>query len=384
MGRLRGNALLLLVSTVFALGAAELVLRALAERRSVVLPDGERKTLFNAYRSDERLSYAFRPGWVGTQSGSDFRVAVAIDARGMRSVAPSVAAPVARLLVLGDSFAYGWGVEASDSFAGRLARRWSDAGRPVEVLDAAVPGYSADQHWIFLRDGGFALAPDAILLALSHNDADDLGWSRLEIGADGLPLSTASLRRFIDQSGRMHYLNEDGRALPEYALPLSAWLAERSLLYTYARYNALRLWLGAAERRSEARRAQEAGPEPAAAIETLAPAEVARGVQSGESFRLRYQRFLLDAIRRESAQRGVRVFTTVTGSGAGDLSTDCARDPDCLDLAAAFPQPSHPDAYLPLDGHWSARGHELAAGALYAWLAEREFPPGASGARSEP
>jgi hypothetical protein len=375
LGRLRGNALLLLASTLFALGAAELVLRALAEQRSVVRPDGERKTLFNAYRSDERLSYAFRPGWVGTQSGSDFRVAVAIDARGMRSVAEPVAAPVARLLVLGDSFAYGWGVEASESFAGRLAERWRDAGRPVEVLDAAVPGYSADQYWISLRDRGFALAPDAILLALSQNDADDLAWNRLAISADGLPIRTASLRRFIDQSGRMHYLNEDGRALPDFDAPFSAWLAERSLLYTYVRYNALRLWLGAAERRSEARRAQEAGPAPEAAIETLAPDAIARGLASSESFRLRYHRFLIDAIRREAARRGVRVFTAVTGSGVGDLSGDCARDPDCLDLAAALPQPSHPDAYLPLDGHWSARGHELAADALYAFLAGRAFPP---------
>ncbi len=71
----------------------------------------------------------------------------------------------------------------------------------------------------------------------------------------------------------------------------------------------------------------------------------------------------------------MRVFTAVTGSGTGDLSDDCARDPDCLDLAAALPQPSHPDAYLPLDGHWSARGHELAADALRPWLAERGFPP---------
>ncbi len=148
MGRLRGNALLLIASTVLALGAAELVLRSLAEQRSVVRPDGERKTLFNAYRSDERLSYAFRPGWVGTHSASEFRVAVRIDARGMRSVQDAVAAPVARLLVLGDSYAYGWGVEADASFAGRLARRWSEAGRPVEVLDAGVPGYSADQYWI--------------------------------------------------------------------------------------------------------------------------------------------------------------------------------------------------------------------------------------------
>ena len=243
------------------------------------------------------------------------------------------------------------------------------------MLDAGVPGYSADQHWIFLHDTGFALQPDAILLALSQNDVADLGWNRLTLGADRLPQRTASLRRFIDQDGRMHYLNEDGRALPAFDLPFSGWLAERSLLYTYVRYNALRLWLGAAERSNEARREREAGPEPEAAIEALAPDAIARGLRSGDAFRLRYHRFLTLAIAREAEQRGIRVFSVVTGSGSGPLSESCARDADCLDLAAALPQRSHPDAYLPLDGHWSARGHAQAADALRAWLADRGFPP---------
>ncbi len=371
------SALLGVVCTLLCLAAAEGVLRRLAERHDVRLASGERKTVFNPYRSDALLSYGLRPGWSGIHENTDFRVGVRVNALGMRGAEPpSEKAPGARrILVLGDSFAFGWGVGDDETFPARLEARGRRTGDPLAVFDAAVPGYAADQHWIFLRERGFALAPDLIVLALCQNDAEDLGSTRLALGDDRLPQRTTSLRRFIAEDGRMHYLNEGGRSLPETTLAASQWLAEHSLLYAYLRYNALRLWLGAAEHSAARRRASGAGPPPEGAIETLPPEEILRGLRSGPAFQLRYHRFLVEAIRREATRRGIAVVIALTGADRGPLSDDCAADPACLDLGARLARREHPDAYLPLDGHWSARGHSLAADALGTWLAAKDLAP---------
>lgn len=365
------------VSTLFCVAVAEGVLRRLAERHEVQIASGERKTVFNPYRSDALLSYALRPGWSGIHESADFRVGVRVNALGMRGAEPSRERPqgARRLLVLGDSFAFGWGVEDAETFPTRLEARWRGAGQSIDVLDAAVPGYAADQHWIYLRERGFALAPDAILLALCENDAEDLGSTRLALGDDRLPLRSTSLRRFIGEDGRMHYLNEAGLPLPERSFAASQWLAEHSLFYTYLRYNALRLWLAGAERFAAQRRASDAGPPPDGAIETLPPDEILRGLRSGPAFQIRYHRFLVEAIRREAARRGIAVVTALTGSDRGPLSDDCAADPNCFDLGARLARRDYPDAYLPLDGHWSARGHALAAETLGTWLTTRRLAP---------
>jgi hypothetical protein len=362
-----------IVTTLLCVGITEIVLRRLAERHEVRLQSGERKTVFNPYRTDAQLSYALRPGWSGVHDSADFRVGVHVNALGMRGAEqPREKTPgVRRVLVLGDSFGFGWGVEDAEAFPARLEARWRNAGQAVDVLDAAVPGYAADQSLLFLRERGFALAPDLIVLASCQNDVEDLGATRLELGADRLPRRTESLRRFIGEDGRMHYLNEAGRPLPEWSLPGSRWLVEHSLFYTYLRYNAVRIWLGATERFAIQRREREAGSAPEGPIESLPLEEIERGLQTGPDFQLRYHRFLVDAIRREAARRGIPLVTVVTGSEVGPLSDDCGRDTECLDLAKQLSRARYPDAYLALDGHWSARGHALAADAIDAWFAAK-------------
>ncbi len=364
------SVLLGIATTLLCVAALEGGLRLLADRPDVPLASGGRKTVFNPYRADALLSYALRPGWSGTHDSRDFRVGVHVNALGMRGAEASQAKPPGsqRVLVLGDSFAFGWGVEDAQTFPALLEARWRSAGRGIEVLDAAVPGYAADHAWILLRERGFALAPDLIVLASCHNDVADLGATRLELGADRLPRRSESLRRFIAEDGRMHYLNEAGHPLPEWSLPGSQWLAERSLFYTYLRYNALRTWLGATERFASLRRERDAGPAPADPIEALPLAEIERGLRTGPDFQHRYHRFLVDAIRREAMRRGIVVVTVITGSDTGALSDACARDDACLDLAKQLARDRHPDAYLPLDGHWSAQGHALAANEIDAWL----------------
>jgi lysophospholipase L1-like esterase len=71
-----------------------------------------------------------------------------------------------RILVLGDSFAWGWGVQVSDRFTERLEELIPD----VEVINAGVPGYSTDQECLWLEREGLKYKPDLVILLLFWND----------------------------------------------------------------------------------------------------------------------------------------------------------------------------------------------------------------------
>jgi hypothetical protein len=68
-----------------------------------------------------------------------------------------------RLLVLGDSFVWGFGVENDQIFT-HLVERQSDAA--LEVVNLGVSGYGTDQELLLWRSLGKRFAPDRVLLVL--------------------------------------------------------------------------------------------------------------------------------------------------------------------------------------------------------------------------
>jgi len=102
------------------------------------------------------------------------------DARGLRIAAggDSNGPPpsAARILWMGDSQAFGWGLEAADSPSVLLERALgelvgSDRQRAgVAVLNGAVPGYNAAQEAALLAELGPELAPRCVVVAFSAND----------------------------------------------------------------------------------------------------------------------------------------------------------------------------------------------------------------------
>ena len=71
-----------------------------------------------------------------------------------------------RILVLGDSFAYGVGVEDDETFSALLARRDPD----LDVINTGVNGYGTNQQLLLLRDDGRQFEPDIVLVAFFWND----------------------------------------------------------------------------------------------------------------------------------------------------------------------------------------------------------------------
>ncbi len=75
-----------------------------------------------------------------------------------------------RIAILGDSVAYGFGVELQNTFAMRLQEQLRASGRKVEVLNFAVSGYGTESQLILFNNKVANYQPDLLLLAYVLND----------------------------------------------------------------------------------------------------------------------------------------------------------------------------------------------------------------------
>jgi lysophospholipase L1-like esterase len=391
MTRLRlvlGNLAVLLALLLLCATAGEILVRLAPTRNDRVERDGEVKYRFNPYRADGRLGWSHRPDWETVHETGNFRVTVRTDDRGLRRTRSPQAANGAgsahasaayRILVLGDSFAFGWGVEDDETFAALLEDRLAPppgAGR-VEVLNAGVAGWSADHYALFLKEPGLALDPDLVLVVPSENDLSDLAAARLTLSDQGLPVRTASALRMIDRNGRMRYVNEGPYALPSFTFPGQAWLAEHSALYHWLRYRLARVWVGWSRNRIEESRKAQAGEPPEGPIGTLSADEIARGLWTGRWFQLRYHQYLLEDLARTAAARGVPVRTLLVtrkaetepeGSVLRALRDACLEDALCVTSEQLLAGEAPADVFFPDDGHWTAQGHQVIADGLREFL----------------
>ncbi len=94
-------------------------------------------------------------GWVA--AGTD------VDEHGLRGVPLTPGPRACDVVLLGDSFAWGFGVSAAETFATRLEQARDD----VDVWNLGVTGYGLDQMLLrFEREGGRAKPDVVVLLAL--------------------------------------------------------------------------------------------------------------------------------------------------------------------------------------------------------------------------
>lgn len=87
-----------------------------------------------------------------------------------------------RVIVIGDSYAFGYGVSEGSSFPSilqkNLNREYPD--KRVRVINLGIPGYNTAQELATLREVGLSLRPKLVLLAYHLNDIERLSESRNE------------------------------------------------------------------------------------------------------------------------------------------------------------------------------------------------------------
>ena len=132
---------------------------------------------------DERLGHMLRPGARSTVSGPEYAVDFRISEQGLRDEvhhALSKPAGTTRILVLGDSFAYGTGNEYGDIWPVLLERSLQADGRAIEVVKAGVPAYDTRTEILYLERIFSSYDPDIVLVTLLPNDL----FTNMPIDAD--------------------------------------------------------------------------------------------------------------------------------------------------------------------------------------------------------
>lgn len=150
------NAILLIVSLIFSLFMSEAALRLIDARLA-------REPELQQWRQPSpTLGWELIPDLEGKgHMGSNIR----INSHGLRDVEHSWDKPqdTYRILGLGDSFTFGYGINLEHSYLKQLESLFKDNGKSVEVINAGVIGYNFYQSLTYLKQKGINYHPDLII-----------------------------------------------------------------------------------------------------------------------------------------------------------------------------------------------------------------------------
>jgi lysophospholipase L1-like esterase len=157
------TALALFIVLLAAAGlAGEAFMRAIGpasdgQKIGLPLPDSERR-------------YGLKPNIASLQGG----VMVKTNSLGFREREYPVARKpgVRRIVVLGDSYTQGVGVEFEETYTKRLEAELNRSGGPTEVINFGVGGYSTSLELATLREVAARFRPDLIIVGYVLNDVD--------------------------------------------------------------------------------------------------------------------------------------------------------------------------------------------------------------------
>jgi lysophospholipase L1-like esterase len=318
---------------------------------------------FHTY--DSELGFIGRAGFEGNFHTPEFEIKLRYSDEGFREI--GAANPGARrtLYVLGDSFAWGWGVEDRATLCDRIAKDhpgWN-------VRNYALPGYGTlQQQRVFERFVRPNLSDrDAVLIVHYGNDFDDSLGKHL----------TNVPRAVVSREGEIEVLPPPPDS---WTKELKNRIKQHSYLCNFVAYTTDFLKYSSRQQRFLDRQQQEA-----------VPAEVVAPLDPGDPRRI-VMREYLSRIKTACDQQRVPLlmaripFREEYGEArpveAEKNEPFAAYRPSLHAIAAELEIPLHDlhDSFqqwkshnegrltFPVDLHWNATGHELAADSMRGFL----------------
>lgn len=200
------NLLLLVGSFLLTLFILEIALRCIAHfdhnyldnlvsKKQLVEARGDQLGDIIRLHPDDKIVYELRPHTKGMFVGQE----ISINSLGMRDRERSLEKPPGtfRILALGDSHTFGWGVRQEDTWPSVLEEMLlkNAPSRRIEVMNLGVPGYNTVQEVQVFSTKVEALDPDLVIVNYCNNDMDLPNF--LAEPPDPLSLHTSYLVDFI-------------------------------------------------------------------------------------------------------------------------------------------------------------------------------------------
>lgn len=272
--------------------------------------------------------------------------------RGTREYAAGRRPGIRRILLLGDSFTYGVGVDDEQTFAARLERILDSTDATTEVINAGVGGTGTDYALNFFLKAGRPLQPDLVALFFYWNDFGDNAKHSFVL-VDGIPVGTA-------------HNPVEAKSFTG-SIPGYGWLVARSHLANLLKQAAIRWSLGKREsdavevppaERMPVRPDQNEKDETAGLIRTLRR-EVER---TGTQFLLFYIPTEGEVERRRRGESATETEAFLAGVGGESFHS-------FTPVLAGSPVPTG-ELYF-TERHWTSVAHRIVAGHLANVLAAR-------------
>lgn len=111
---------------------------------------------------------------VPNKSGQYYGTEIKTNSLGLRDREYLVPKPsgVTRIVMLGDSFALGWGVPFQKTAAKQLERLLTGAGMPADVVNMGTGNYNSSMEVELFKQKGLGLEPDIVVLMYFANDME--------------------------------------------------------------------------------------------------------------------------------------------------------------------------------------------------------------------
>lgn len=231
------NLSLLFFSLIIILCVAEFSLRAVSPRQKVFAVSGTDPAVF---QDSGIIPWELKPNASDRFVALDFDTVVSINSLGLRGAEQSInkSKDTFRILVLGDSMTYGFGVENNETYSAILENLLNTEGveKQVEVWNAGfTAGYSPDTFYLYLREKGMNFHPDLVLVGLFvENDIIDIRKNTPVVNSTGKIIKIKSdFYRVQNNRLRRGFIENEPSFFQRMQLHFKGLLLKYSKLYSY-------------------------------------------------------------------------------------------------------------------------------------------------------
>jgi lysophospholipase L1-like esterase len=171
------------------------------------------------------MGLLFDPGQEGQSKMHDYACSEVINSLGFRDREVSIGKSSSyRIVAIGDSFTYGWGVNLEDTWCKRLETNLRGKGLDVEVLNLGKPAAGPPEYARIADVALPLLKPDMVLIGILNGDDLQQSFSPILMALEHHPNLVQLVRYFRTRPSRARPYTPPKRNAEE----MRAWCAENA------------------------------------------------------------------------------------------------------------------------------------------------------------